>query len=547
MNTKNKFLSVALMGMCSCPLLAQETYQNTKLAENGLTGTARYVGMGGAMEALGADISTMSTNPAGIGMLRRGQVSLSAGVVAQSDVSGMQVLQDAVGAKKSRPSFDQIGFVWSTAGRNRQSYVNLGFNFHKSTNFSQILTAANGLSNASQNKLTALKNRADAPGWTAVDANYGGYEAKGEYHEGLLTLAPSTEKPDEYYLNWENANAFGYAQYQKGYIGVYDFNISGAINNKVWLGLTLGIHDVNYKSTSVYVEDLADKNNAISAEAQQIDGTGFDVKAGVIFRPVENSPFRIGLYVNSPVFYDLTLKAANAVAMKGDNPVGGYKDAAGVEHPAYTIGEGRQTVSYDFRLNTPWRVGASVGHTIGNYLALGATYEYAWYANMDTRVKTGAYYDGWGNYVESSTSDEVMNADTRDNLKGVSTLKLGLEYKPISMLALRLGYNYQSPMFDKNGTRNVALSSYGTTAATSTDYTNWEAISRLTLGVGFSYQKLFIDVAYQYSAQNGTFYPFMSYYENGVNGAPSDYDCDAPATKVSNKRHQLLMTIGYRF
>ena len=43
--------------VASMSATAQETYQDTKLAASQLTGTARYVGMGGAMEALGADIS----------------------------------------------------------------------------------------------------------------------------------------------------------------------------------------------------------------------------------------------------------------------------------------------------------------------------------------------------------------------------------------------------------------------------------------------------------------------------------------------------------
>ena len=52
----SKYFLLAMLGLMSVPALAQETYQNTKMAENSLTGTARYVGMGGAMEALGADI-----------------------------------------------------------------------------------------------------------------------------------------------------------------------------------------------------------------------------------------------------------------------------------------------------------------------------------------------------------------------------------------------------------------------------------------------------------------------------------------------------------
>ena len=39
------------------PAMAQDTYENARLLGNDLNGTARYVGMGGAMEALGADLS----------------------------------------------------------------------------------------------------------------------------------------------------------------------------------------------------------------------------------------------------------------------------------------------------------------------------------------------------------------------------------------------------------------------------------------------------------------------------------------------------------
>ena len=63
-----KHIFFASMLMASMTAAAQETYQDAKLAAPQLTGTARYVGMGGAMEALGADISTISSNPAGVGL-----------------------------------------------------------------------------------------------------------------------------------------------------------------------------------------------------------------------------------------------------------------------------------------------------------------------------------------------------------------------------------------------------------------------------------------------------------------------------------------------
>lgn len=525
MMKNSKYFLLAALGLMAVPALAQETYQDTKLAENGLTGTARYVGMGGAMEALGADISTIGTNPAGVGLFRRSQVSLSAGVVAQTDADTYVDFNNArieFKGKKSRPSFDQVGIVWSAAKGGNSSYLNLAFNYHKSTNFNQILTAANYLNGASQSKLTAAKyeiakqsskDYADMI-WTAVDANY----------ETLM----GTSEPNS--LNYYDGNSFIYGQYQKGYIGEYDFNISGSINNRVWLGLTVGIHDVNYQSNSMYSERLvADATaSATTWETLKIDGTGFDVKAGVIFRPVADSPFRIGAYINSPVYYDLKMKGVSDLQMvdgenRGDN-TNGY--------------------NYSYRLNTAWKTGVSLGHTVGNYLALGATYEYAWYDHIDNRIKDGGYYDAWyGDYYETSSSDEYMNDNTRETLKGVSTLKLGLEYKPISMVAIRLGYNYVTPMFKETGFRDQSIASPGTAYATSSDYTNWKATNRITAGVGFNYQNWAFDVAYQYSTQKCDFYPFMSYYDKN----DSKYDCVAPVTEVKNNRHQLLMTLSYKF
>lgn len=65
-----------------------------------------------------------------------------------------------------------------------------------------------------------------------------------------------------------------------------------------------------------------------------------------------------------------------------------------------------------------------MGHTIGNYFALGATYEYARYNHFDNRIKDGGYYDGW-DYYESSSSDKPMNDHTKATLNGVSTLEVG--------------------------------------------------------------------------------------------------------------------------
>ena len=527
MNSKTfQYLLVAAMAAVTVPVAAQETYQDTKLIGNDLNGTARYVGMGGAMEALGADISTISSNPAGLALFRKGQVTLSAGVVSQAEADtkpSFGGISAYINGDKTNLSFDQVGVVWPLrSGRN--SYLNFGFNYHKSRNFDQILNAAGNLSNASQNKLSAIKYAAGVGdlAWNAVDANY----------EQILS---GTGDDGSRFMDYYNGSAYLFGQYQKGYIGAYDFSISGSIGDRVYLGVTMGVHDVNYRSNSYYTENLRDAASSTwegiseSWENVKIDGTGVDVKVGAIFRPVEESPFRIGVYVNSPVFYDLTLRSTSDLSMADNN---GGSSSCG------------QSATYDFKVYTPWKFGLSLGHTVGGNVALGATYEYSDYGSMDNRIIDGGYFDAWyGDYYDTSSSDRVMNDHTKRTLKGVHTLKLGMEVKPIKPLALRVGYNYLSSAFEEDGFRDGSLESPGVAYATSADYTNWKSTNRFTLGLGYQVGKLSVDFAYQYSQTNGDFYPFMS-YDGDRN---PEYNNVVSAAAVTHKRYQALVTLGYRF
>ena len=130
----NKILFMTLVTVSSLTVSAQETYENAILANEDLNGTARYVGMGGALEALGADISTIGSNPAGIGLFRKSSISTSFGLVSQDGVKSFR------NADKTNMSFDQIGLVYSTK-LDRNSILNFGFNYHKSKNFNRRRTA----------------------------------------------------------------------------------------------------------------------------------------------------------------------------------------------------------------------------------------------------------------------------------------------------------------------------------------------------------------------------------------------------------------------
>lgn len=547
-----KYALIITTALTALSVSAQETYENARLMETDLNGTARYVAMGGAMDALGADISTISTNPAGIGLFRHSTVSTSFGLVSQEDAHSFRT------GSKTNASFDQIGFVWSNR-TNKTSFFNFAFNFHKSQNFDYILSAAGKLDgNSSQNGLSHIKaigeremvdgkkegasmynfdakDKCGTPYWTSMLDNL--------YYNAFI-ITDVDRQTNSCIVGWNPASDFLMNRANTGYIGEYDINLSGSINNRVYLGLTVGIHDVHYKGVSEYTENLLDNSGPAGkvtvSDERNITGTGFDVKAGVIFRPVESSPFRIGLSIASPTLYKLktqnTTRLLNTTAYTGINP-------------SY-VAKG----SYDFKLNTPWKFGLSLGHTIDQMVALGAGIEYADYGSIDTREITDEYYDSYyDSYTTESVSDHEMNHHTQETLKGVLQLKLGAEVKIDKNFAVRFGYNYASPMYKEDGTKDFTLDSYGTNCSSATDFTNWKDTNRFTCGFGYRYNNFNIDLAYQYSVRNGKFYPFQNgwgdyyYYDDNDKIACEQIDIISTPVNVTNKRHQLLLTLGYTF
>lgn len=547
-----KYIVMAAFCLGAMPLAAQDTYDNARMLGYDLNGTARYVGMGGALEALGADISTIFTNPAGIGMFRHSTASLSFGAVSQQGVEKFDNLNKTV------MSFDQIGFVYANR-TGESSYINFAFNYHKGKNFDQILSAHNMLDNSSANNIVYIK---DGIGTSANGGYYLDTNGKGAWmgwrNPTSNEVSNSFTQMDELYANAftindadpnnvftmsDVADDYYFDRAHRGWVADYDFNLSGNVNNRFYWGVTIGLHDVNYHGYSFYDEGFYFMNNntgeeetiSLSLEDERwIDAKGADIKLGVIFLPIDDSPFRVGLSMSTPTWYDV--KSENRTTLYNDLYDRGIYDWG---LSSYTL----PSTVYEYKFYTPWKFGLSMGHTIEDYLAIGASYEYSSMGSASTRVYNGHYdyYD-----EEGTDPDRAMNSLTEHTLKGVSLLKLGAEFKPDPTVAVRLGYNYQSAMYNDNGVKDTSIDSPSNAYVSTADYTNWKGTNRITCGVGYKLDHLSLDLAYQYSITKGTFYPFQSNLSfTELNG--NRFENIATPTDVDFKRHQVLFTLGYTF
>lgn len=553
-----KIITLVAWGLLvsAVPSMAQTIYSGAKLTGKDLNGTARFVGMGGAMGALGGDISTMGTNPAGIGLYR------SSDLMTSFDFSSYGTESKYLGEKwnvdKMKGSFDNIGFVFtSKIGNNTPlRYVNFGFNYHRAKSFYKNMDMNGNLGDYSQTFLMASQADGLTPGdWKNPNpfdnADIGWLSAVG-YDGYLISPGLTTVKNDYPYLNNEgepikdeegNPLFYDYNFYQsivphdgnpyarfhseeRGGIDQYDFNIAFNFNDRFYLGLTVGAYSVDYNKYTSYDEDYGNDTGYHLQSWNKITGSGFDIKLGAILRPFEYSPFRIGFAIHTPVFYNLDYKTSAYLESDVFNPDTKKIDYYSVDSREYLPGQGDMVRA--FRLQTPWIYNVSLGYTVGQSLALGAEYEYQDYSSMKFKDS-----DGYESAFEYENSTTPM-------MKGVSTVRLGLEYKVIPQFALRAGYNYSSAVFNSDAYKDLVINSI----QTDTDFANTKAMSNYTLGIGYRGSMFYADLAYKFSTYKEDFYPFINGYVNQDNefviGSPE-------ATKVTNTRSQVLFTVGMRF
>lgn len=523
----------------------QDIYKVESLSGEDLSGTARFVGMGGAMSSLGADISVMGTNPAGTGLFRRSDFSLSGSVGIQPNG------EDFFDIGKSRSFFDQIGFVYAARlGEENVKFVNFGFNYHKRRNVKNYIGVNNfstgGLSQSMQLRNLSFVNN----GW--LDLNLPG-EGDPSNPDLLLTSPLTVLAYDTYVLNDRfrdgefvgydplQANSYSYRRVQWGGIQQYDFNLSMNWNEQIYAGFTFGVQNVDIRSFTYYGENAAvSPNNGYGYflnNEEALTGAGFDLKFGVILRPIEESPFRIGLSVHTPMFYDLT--QSSYAYMESYLPL--YNDVGGMDP---TTSANDTELSLDYKIRTPWKFNLSMATTVGNFFALDAEYEYSNYGS--SKISYPDYDDYWGSW-SGSTKDDTLNNEIKNYMNSVSTFRIGAEARIAQGTYARVGYNYVSSPFKKDAYLNLFTDSPSYQYNTNTDYVNLGSINRVTCGVGFRGKHFYGDIAYQYQMQKGDLYTFHT-ADDGLGDIPVVGNNNLlKAAQVDLNRHNLMLTLGYKF
>ena len=104
------------------------------------SGSARYVGAGGAFGALGAEFGAISQNPAGLAMFRSNELTLTPSLLfarTEAGIAGNPEDSD----DRSKFGFDNIGLVFNTSLGESSNWktFNFGIGYNRQADYSRSI------------------------------------------------------------------------------------------------------------------------------------------------------------------------------------------------------------------------------------------------------------------------------------------------------------------------------------------------------------------------------------------------------------------------
>lgn len=525
-------LMASALFLSSAVAFAQGEIDAYRYSQSDLNGTARYMGMAGAFGALGGDVSAMSTNPAGLGIYRSSEVlttlSLSS-AKAKTNWFGNQQ-----GQTKTRLNFDNIAYVGYFPTSNDVGIVswNAGFSYNRLKDYYRTYSMHGAplysVADYIADKTFGLPESALQPKGDDLDYPYG--KNPGDwmsvlgYQSGFIVPWSDGNSYHSAFGKWDGGAFTPYSPddarlkvTEKGSIDQYNFSLATNISNRVFLGATFAVTDMNYHMGVSYDEDFGTGNNVDYLYLEnnlRTEGTGYAANVGVIVRPVDF--LRLGVAYNSPTWYKMT-----------DFYFGrGISFIEGGQPDEKILGETPSNASTNYELRTPDRWIFSAAAILGQNALLSVDYQL-------TNYKSMRLYNDIG--VESPDNDLI-----RSDFGMSKLLKVGAEVKVTPQFSVRAGGAWEtSPMKSYFNTGAEVF-----TAGTIPNYVvDNGGTSYYTFGLGYRFTPSFYaDVACVLKSKKENVFAFSNTYDENDNVIIESI----PASLKTNTT-RVSLTVGYKF
>lgn len=556
---KKIYMLMALASISGCAF-AQSAIDAYRVSQSDLRGTARFMSMGGAFGALGGDLSTLSQNPAGIGVYRSNELGFTLDLDFQNSKSTAPGFSSS--ENKTKFFLDNIGGVATFRLRSEtMPNINFGFTYNKAVSFSRRYNGGIGLQNSMTNYIAGIAN---AEQLTVADvASSEGYDPYNPTDGGIAASWLPILGYDSYLINpvgdpdnptWQGQFGNGttgtgaFDVIESGSVDEYNIALGGNIKNVVYWGMNFDIVHMNYSMDALWGESL--DNAYVYSESQgtavqtnsnwgmrnlyNVSGTGFNYQLGVIVKPIQE--LRLGFAFHTPTWYNLneTFSANSTIDYFGKTIVA-------------KTNNGRAGTN-DYNLSSPWKIIVSAAGVIGSKFIISADYEANLYKTMKFSEPNYNYYgwDDWGypwdDYYSAPTRAtsydpfEYTNQDVKDIYKTTHTLRLGAEYRITPNFSVRAGYSFvSSPVTAKAKNNDMTI----WTAGTLPNYRLDNTTNYVTAGVGYRTGGFYIDLAYVYKTMSSEYHAFTP--------DPSQPSIPSPQSKLTFNNSRLILSTGFKF
>ena len=477
-----------ILGLVSINLNAQNEIDALRYSTQNIFGTAKFNSMGGSFGSLGGDFSTLSYNPAGIAFYNNSEISFTPSLnmnETNTSLNGNNFTNNIFGANISN-----FGFIAKGINDNQQwKRVNIGFGWNQLANYNSIFHSQT-LNSTSSLAETFLYQ---AEGTLINELN--SFGASPAFWSDLIDLQNNFVDTATGWYAFDNGNYVSnvnpYSEKTQthhsitgGNMGEYVFSLGSSFEENIYFGATIGIPTIQYSETNTYSE------SNFSDTSQNLNSFTYKDQLNAYGSGV-NLKLGVIMRVGENTKIGGAVHSPSYISMEEEYSTGISTDWGNNE----SIEETSPLGYFTYEITTPWKVIASASTVLNKQFLISAEIE-----------KTDYSFSRFhSDYYQFTEENNLIN----DTYTTATNIRLGGEVN-FHPLKLRAGYAlYGSPYKDREEFETE----------------NYSA------GIGVDFGSTFLDMSYTISKNNSEYNIYSS--EN--------------ATDVSNEKHYLMFTLGFRY
>ena len=504
-------LCIGLLG--TCHILAQDVADAVRYSMDEIQGTARFRAMSGAFGALGGDISSININPAGSAIFNNSYAALSLDIFnTERDVTYNVANTTNPTNSFSNSSIDlnQLGaaFVFNNTNINSPwKKFTIGVAYDRTSDFDDNWVANGVNPNTSiveyfyenaigkrLDEISALQGETISQAYSEIGSIYGfAHQQAFLGFEGFLIDPVNNTDDNTDYIRNINGTNFNqqYALASRGYNGKLAFNFATSYDDKLYFGLNLNAHFINYERTTILNESNSNPTSSVTNVNFENNllttGGGFSFQLGGIAKLTEE--FRVGLSYDSPTWYRISEETSQFLATTR------IENGSSINE---SINPNVVNIFPEYRLQTPGKVTGSLAYVFGKKGLLSFDYSVKDYSSTKFRPTSDLFFSALNNQINN----------TLDNS---TSYRLGGEYR-YRQFSFRGGYRFEESPYK--------------------DDTFFGDLTGYSLGLGYTFGDFNLDVALSQSERDTNY----QLYNIGL----------TDSALLQSKFTDIILTLGFR-